>query len=121
MLQATDAKVLSVVYVALANFCLIYTHSAAWSLFGEQLVRRLRERYLAALLFQGPAFLDELSAHLAGDLGDQRLHPRAGDEHLGGADPLAGDVGQPAPAIGTDADDEQGRGEGLTHGLGHDG
>ena len=68
MLQATDAKVLSVVYVALANFCLIYTHSAAWSLFGEQLVRRLRERYLAALLFQGPAFLDELSAHLAGDL-----------------------------------------------------
>lgn len=70
---AVNAKVLSAVYVALANFCLIYTHSAAWSLFGERLVRRLRERYLAALLRQEPAFFDELglgelSARLAGDI-----------------------------------------------------
>jgi ATP-binding cassette subfamily B (MDR/TAP) protein 1 len=68
-----DQKVLDVLYVTIASFCLIYIHSFCWSLFGERLVRRLRERYFKALLKQEPAFFDtleagEVSSRLAGDL-----------------------------------------------------
>jgi ATP-binding cassette subfamily B (MDR/TAP) protein 1 len=71
--NAVDSKVLNVLYVTIASFCLIYIHSFAWSLFGERLVRRLRERYFKALLKQEPAFFDtleagEVSSRLAGDL-----------------------------------------------------
>jgi len=71
--SAVNAKVLSALYVTIASFSLIYVHSFAWSLFGERLVRRLRERYFTALLRQEPAFFDsleagEVSSRLAGDL-----------------------------------------------------
>lgn len=73
-LQSTvNTKVLNVVYVTIASFSLIYIHSFAFSLFGERLVRRLREQYFTALLRQEPAFFDsleagEVSSRLAGDL-----------------------------------------------------
>ncbi|KAA8905681.1 multidrug resistance protein 1 [Sphaerosporella brunnea] len=71
--RSVDDKVLNVLYVTIASFCLIYLHSFCWSLFGERLVRRLRERYFKALLKQEPAFFDsleagEVSSRLAGDL-----------------------------------------------------
>ncbi|KAI9734052.1 MAG: hypothetical protein M1818_006990 [Claussenomyces sp. TS43310] len=53
-------KVLIVVYVAIANFVLIYVHTACWSLLGERLVRRLRKCYLRSLLRQELAFFDRL-------------------------------------------------------------
>lgn len=70
---AVNNKVLFVLYVTIANFCLLYIQYCAWSLFGERLVRRLRERYFTALLRQEPAFFDtleagEVSSRLAGDL-----------------------------------------------------
>ncbi|KAK4496847.1 hypothetical protein PRZ48_011296 [Zasmidium cellare] len=55
-------KVLLVIYVTIANWCFIYIHTTCWSLFGERLVRRLRERYLRSLLRQELAFFDELPA-----------------------------------------------------------
>lgn len=59
---AVNAKVLDVVYVTIANFCLIWLHCGAWSLFGERLVRNLRYRYLNALLRQELAFFETLPA-----------------------------------------------------------
>ncbi|KAF7932324.1 hypothetical protein BELL_0488g00020 [Botrytis elliptica] len=53
-------KVLDVIYVTIANFCLIYIHTGCWSLLGERLVRRLRMRYLDVLLRQEVAFFDTL-------------------------------------------------------------
>lgn len=53
-------RVLDVIYVAIANFVLIYLHTACWSLLGERLVRRLRKSYLRALLRQELAFFEKL-------------------------------------------------------------
>lgn len=53
-------KVLLVVYVTIANFALIYLHTACWSLLGERLVRRLRRAYLEVLLRQEIAFFETL-------------------------------------------------------------
>lgn len=53
-------KVLLVVYVTIANFALIYAHTACWSLLGERLVRRLRRTYLNVLLRQEVAFFETL-------------------------------------------------------------
>ncbi|KAF8536499.1 multidrug resistance protein 1 [Trichophaea hybrida] len=71
--SAVNNKVIFVLYVTIANFLLLYTQYCCWSLFGERLVRRLRERYFTALLRQEPAFFDtleagEVSSRLAGDL-----------------------------------------------------
>jgi ABC-type multidrug transport system fused ATPase/permease subunit len=55
-------KVLDVIYVTIANWCFLYLHSTCWSLFGERLVRRLRERYLRSLLRQELAFSESLPA-----------------------------------------------------------
>jgi ATP-binding cassette subfamily B (MDR/TAP) protein 1 len=67
-------KVLYVIYVAIANFILIYAHTFFFSLFSERLVRRLRLRYLTALLHaHDVAYFDSLPAgeaacHLDADL-----------------------------------------------------
>lgn len=55
-------KVVYIVYVTIANWCFIYIHTTCWSLFGERLVRRIRERYLRSLLRQDLAFFDGLPA-----------------------------------------------------------
>jgi ATP-binding cassette subfamily B (MDR/TAP) protein 1 len=58
--SAITQKVLLVIYVSIANFVLIYVHTSCWSLVGEHTVRRLRKRYLSALLRQELAFFDTL-------------------------------------------------------------
>lgn len=60
--SAVNQKVLDVIYVTIANFCLIWLHCGAWSLFGERAVRTLRYRYLNALLKQDLAFFETLPA-----------------------------------------------------------
>lgn len=59
---AVNRKLLLVIYVTIANFCLIWLHCSCWSLFGERLVRRLRHRYLSALLRQDLAYFETLPA-----------------------------------------------------------
>lgn len=59
---AVNRKLLLVIYVAVANFCLIWLHCGCWSLFGERVVRRLRHRYLGALLRQDLAYFETLPA-----------------------------------------------------------
>lgn len=72
-------KVFLTVYVAIANFLLIYLSSGAWSLFGERLVRRLRYGYLRLLLQQEVAFFETLStAHVAARLDSDLLAIQAG-------------------------------------------
>lgn len=70
---AVNSKLLLVIYVAIANFCLIWLHCGCWSLFGERVVRRLRYRYLSALLRQDLAYFEtlpagEIAARLDADL-----------------------------------------------------
>lgn len=55
-------KVAYICYVTIANWCFIYIYTNCWTIFGERLVRRLRERYLRALLRQELAFFDQLPA-----------------------------------------------------------
>lgn len=57
---AVNGKLLLVIYVTIANFCLIWLHCGCWSLFGERLVRKLRYRYLSALLLQDIAYFETL-------------------------------------------------------------
>lgn len=59
---AVNRKLLLVIYVTVANFCLIWVHCGCWSLFGERVVRRLRHRYLSALLRQDLAYFETLPA-----------------------------------------------------------
>lgn len=71
--NSVRTKVLEIIYVTIANFCFIYLHSCCWSMLGERLVRRLRERYLRSLLRQELAFFDTLpggdvSSRLSTDL-----------------------------------------------------
>ncbi|KAL8971552.1 MAG: hypothetical protein Q9183_001000 [Haloplaca sp. 2 TL-2023] len=59
---SVNKKVILIVYVSIANFFSIYIHTGCWSLFGERLVRRLREDYLRGLLRQEVAFFENLPA-----------------------------------------------------------
>ncbi|KAL8805519.1 MAG: hypothetical protein Q9182_001888 [Xanthomendoza sp. 2 TL-2023] len=62
-LQASvNTKVLLIVYVSIANFLAIYIHTGCFSLFGERLVRHMRESYFRGLLRQEIAFFDNLPA-----------------------------------------------------------
>ena len=58
--DSVQAKVLLLIWVAIANFFFIYIHTGCWSLLGERLVRRLRREYLEGLLRQEMAFFDTL-------------------------------------------------------------
>lgn len=60
--SSVNKKVILIVYVAIANFFSIYIHTGCWSLFGERLVRRMRENYFRGLLRQELAFFDTLPA-----------------------------------------------------------
>lgn len=59
---AISRKLLLVIYVTIANFCLIWLHCGCWSLFGERVVRRLRYSYLTAVLRQDLAYFETLPA-----------------------------------------------------------
>lgn len=54
-------KILMIVYLAIAQFVLIYAHLVCWSLYGARLAQRLRERYLESLLRQDPSYFDKLT------------------------------------------------------------
>ncbi|KAL8724860.1 MAG: hypothetical protein Q9166_007714 [cf. Caloplaca sp. 2 TL-2023] len=60
--SSVNTKVVLIVYVSIANFFAIYIHTGCFSLFGERLVRRLREDYFRGLLRQEIAFFDNLPA-----------------------------------------------------------
>ncbi|KAK5657194.1 hypothetical protein OQA88_3252 [Cercophora sp. LCS_1] len=72
--EAINDKVLQLVYIAIAAFCLIYIYVLSWSLVSQRLAQRLRARYVSALLRQPPAFFDarmaagEVSSRLHGDM-----------------------------------------------------
>ncbi|KAK6365515.1 uncharacterized protein PV06_10562 [Exophiala oligosperma] len=68
-----DSRILLILYLAIAQFVLIYTHLSCWSLSGARLAQRLRESYLKNLLRQEPSFFDnvtpgEVASRLNGDI-----------------------------------------------------
>ncbi|KAF7136899.1 hypothetical protein CNMCM5793_006514 [Aspergillus hiratsukae] len=68
-----NSKILIIVYLAIAQFVLIYVHLACWSLNGARLAQRLRETYLQNLLRQEPSYFDklppgEIASRLNGDI-----------------------------------------------------
>ncbi|KAG6103560.1 hypothetical protein E4U31_002735 [Claviceps sp. LM219 group G6] len=71
--SAVNDKILYVVYLAVAQFVLVYVHLVCWSIGGARLAQRLRERYLQTLLHQDAAFFDtmpsgEVASRLNGDI-----------------------------------------------------
>jgi ATP-binding cassette, subfamily B (MDR/TAP), member 1 len=72
-LYGVRTKVLLVAAVAVTQFAIMYIYMGCWSLFGERLVRRLRARYLKALLHQDLAYFvqvapGEISSRLDTDI-----------------------------------------------------
>lgn len=66
-------KILLIVYLAIAQFVVIYLHLACWSLTGARLAQRLRESYLKNLIRQEPSYFDnlppgEVASRLNGDI-----------------------------------------------------
>lgn len=60
-LDQVSTHVVQIIIVAAVNFALIWIYTCSWSLLGERIVRRLRERYVRAVLSQNMAFFDTLS------------------------------------------------------------
>ncbi|KAF2706197.1 leptomycin B resistance protein pmd1 [Pleomassaria siparia CBS 279.74] len=56
-----NSKVLLLVYIAIAQFVLIYIHIICWNLVSQRLAQRVRDRYFASLL-------GEVSSRLNGDI-----------------------------------------------------
>lgn len=72
-LSSVDDKVGKIAIIAAVNFFLIWTYTTCWSNLGERLVRKMRQRYLAAVLRQDMAFFDtlkpgEVGTRLSADL-----------------------------------------------------
>ncbi|KAH2843113.1 hypothetical protein KXW08_007185 [Aspergillus fumigatus] len=68
-----NGKILIIVYLAIAQFVLIYVHLSCWSLNGARLAQRLRETYLQNVLRQEPSYFDklppgEIASRLNGDI-----------------------------------------------------
>lgn len=68
-----NSRILLIVYLAIAQFVLIYAHLSCWSLYGARLAQRLRETYLQNLLQQEPSYFDslppgEVASRLSGDI-----------------------------------------------------
>lgn len=55
-------KILLLVYIAIALFCLIYMHIISWNIVSQRLAQRVRDRYLRSLLRQDISFFDKLQA-----------------------------------------------------------
>ena len=60
-LDQVSTHVVQIIIVAAVNFALIWIYTCSWSLLGERIARRLRERYVRAVLSQNMAFFDTLS------------------------------------------------------------
>lgn len=59
-LDSVGDHVVAIVIIAAVNFVLIWVYTSCWSSLGERIVRRLRERYVQALLSQDMAYFDKL-------------------------------------------------------------
>ena len=59
-LQDVQDHVVQIIIVAAVNFALIWIYTSCWSFLGERIVRRLRERYVRALLSQDMSYFDML-------------------------------------------------------------
>lgn len=59
-LDAVRHHVVQIIVVAAVNFALIWIYTSCWSFLGERIVRRLRERYVQALLSQDMSYFDML-------------------------------------------------------------
>ncbi|KAK4460131.1 putative multidrug resistance protein [Cladorrhinum samala] len=70
--HSINAKVLKLVYIAIAAMVCIYVYVLSWSLFSQRLAQRLRAKYVGALLRQPPGFFDARAA-AAGEV-STRLH-----------------------------------------------
>lgn len=71
--SSINSSILMIVYLAIAQFVLIYAYLLFWSLYGARLAERLRETYLQNLLRQEPSFFDklppgEVASRLSGDI-----------------------------------------------------
>jgi ATP-binding cassette, subfamily B (MDR/TAP), member 1 len=58
--HSIDNSILLIVYLAIAQFVLIYAYLTCWTLYGARLAQRLRETYLQNLLRQEPSYFDNL-------------------------------------------------------------
>ncbi|PYH91754.1 mating factor A secretion protein STE6-like protein, partial [Aspergillus ellipticus CBS 707.79] len=58
--SSINSEILLIVYLAIAQFVLIYGHLTCWTMYGARLSQRLRENYLQNLLRQEPSFFDNL-------------------------------------------------------------
>lgn len=72
-LSSVDDKVEKIAIIAAVNFFLIWTYTTCWSNLGERLVRKMRQRYLRAVLRQDMTFFDtlkpgEVGTRLSADL-----------------------------------------------------
>lgn len=68
-----NKKVLILVYIAIANFIVIYLYIVSWSIFSRRLEARIRDRYFQTLLRQDATFYDsrqagELTSRLNSDI-----------------------------------------------------
>ncbi|KAF2021068.1 leptomycin B resistance protein pmd1 [Aaosphaeria arxii CBS 175.79] len=71
--SAINKKVLTLLYLAIGRFFLIFIHIACWNLSSQRLSQRIRERYVRSLLKQDIAYFDklpagEVSSRLNGDI-----------------------------------------------------
>ncbi|EEP76498.1 hypothetical protein UREG_01347 [Uncinocarpus reesii 1704] len=71
--SGVNAQVLKVVYVGVGYFVLAYISIVCWTLTGERLAQRIRQKYFKAILSQDVVFFDDLpagavSARLNGDI-----------------------------------------------------
>lgn len=58
--HSINNEILLIVYLAIAQFVLIYVHLTCWTMTGARLAQRLRETYLKNLLRQEPSYFDKL-------------------------------------------------------------
>ncbi|ETS83911.1 hypothetical protein PFICI_05787 [Pestalotiopsis fici W106-1] len=71
--EGINSKVLIVVYLAIAQFVLIYLYIVSWNLFGNRLAHRLRAKYFRSLLKQEVSYFDkrpagDVSSRLTADI-----------------------------------------------------
>jgi ABC-type multidrug transport system fused ATPase/permease subunit len=71
--SSINSSILMIVYLAIAQFVLVYVHLLCWTLYGARLAERLRETYLQNLLRQEPSYFDklppgEVASRLSGDI-----------------------------------------------------
>ena len=60
-LNGVADHVVDIIIIAAVNFALIWIYTCAWSTLGERTVRRLRQRYVRALLLQDMSYLDAMA------------------------------------------------------------